>query len=80
MEFSDNQDLALIAEAVDAVCGPFDDDYWSTADRDHRFPVEFFDAMAENCGDERQVEAMVVELAQGALSASIRRVEPGRPA
>jgi AcrR family transcriptional regulator len=41
---------------------------------------EFFDAMAENCGDERQVEAMVVELAQGALSASIRRVEPGRPA
>ena len=46
MEFSDNQDLAAIAGAVDAVCGQFDDDYWAAADRDHRFPVEFFDAMA----------------------------------
>ena len=46
MEFSENQDLALIAEAVDAVCKPFDDDYWAAADREHRFPVEFFDAMA----------------------------------
>ena len=29
---------------------------------------EFFDALAENCGGERQVEAMVLELAQNALS------------
>jgi AcrR family transcriptional regulator len=29
---------------------------------------EFFDALAENCGCERQVEAIVLELAQNALS------------
>jgi acyl-CoA dehydrogenase len=46
MEFSDNPDLLAIAEAVEAVCRPFDDEYWAAADRDRRFPVEFFDAMA----------------------------------
>ncbi|MGA9508546.1 MAG: helix-turn-helix domain-containing protein [Candidatus Sulfotelmatobacter sp.] len=31
---------------------------------------EFYDALAENCGGERQVEAMVLDLAQNALSRS----------
>jgi hypothetical protein len=31
---------------------------------------EFFDALAANCGGEREVDAIVLELAQNALSAS----------
>src|SRR4051794_7063201 len=38
--------LAEIRSAVAAVCRPFDDDYWSRCDEEHRFPVEFYDAMA----------------------------------
>src|SRR5271168_4854442 len=34
---------------------------------------EFFDALAANCGGEREVEAILLELAQNALSASFRR-------
>jgi acyl-CoA dehydrogenase len=36
-----------IAEAVDRVCRGFDDTYWSTCDQEHRFPWEFYRAMAE---------------------------------
>ena len=43
---SDSADLTLIREAVIRTCAQFDDDYWSAADRDHRFPQEFYDAMA----------------------------------
>jgi len=43
---SDSDDITLIREAVAATCTKFDDDYWSAADRDHRFPREFYDAMA----------------------------------
>lgn len=39
-------DLPLIREAVAATCSQFDDDYWATAEVEHRFPVEFYDAMA----------------------------------
>jgi AcrR family transcriptional regulator len=34
---------------------------------------EFFDAVAANCGGEREVEAILLELAQNALSASFKR-------
>jgi AcrR family transcriptional regulator len=34
---------------------------------------EFFDAIAANCGGEREVEAILLELAQNALSASFKR-------
>jgi AcrR family transcriptional regulator len=34
---------------------------------------EFFDAVAANCDGEREVEAIVLELAQNALSASLKR-------
>jgi AcrR family transcriptional regulator len=34
---------------------------------------EFFDALAEHCGDERVIEARVLELAQSAVSASSQR-------
>ncbi len=46
MEFAPNPDHVAIAEAVDRVCVDFDDDYWSSCDADHRFPTEFYDAMA----------------------------------
>jgi acyl-CoA dehydrogenase len=35
-----------IREAVQAVCDRFDDNYWLACDRDHRFPREFYQAMA----------------------------------
>lgn len=46
MEFAPDPDHVAIAEAVDRVCADFDDDYWSSCDTDHRFPGEFYDAMA----------------------------------
>ena len=50
MEFGPDDDLELIAEAVGAICGRFDDDYWSACDREHRFPWEFYDLLADGGG------------------------------
>lgn len=47
MDFADDPDLSLIAEAVAALCRDFDDDYWSRCDHEHRFPWEFHARMAE---------------------------------
>jgi acyl-CoA dehydrogenase len=44
---SDDDTLDAIRTAVRAVCSRFDDDYWSACDQDHRFPTEFYAAMAE---------------------------------
>ena len=44
---SDDDTLNAIREAVRAVCSRFDDDYWSACDQEHRFPSEFYAAMAE---------------------------------
>ena len=46
MDFASDPDLDLIAEAVGKVCAAFDDGYWSACDQEHRFPWEFYDAMA----------------------------------
>ena len=46
MTITEPDDIALIREAVAKTCSAFDDDYWSACDRDHRFPQEFYDAMA----------------------------------
>lgn len=35
-----------VGDAVDALCAEFGDTYWSGCDTDHRFPWEFYDAMA----------------------------------
>jgi acyl-CoA dehydrogenase len=40
-------DIDLIREAVARVCAAFDDDYWSACDREHRFPWDFYRAMAD---------------------------------
>ena len=42
-----SEDLGAIREAVAAVCRRFDDDYWARADQEHRFPSEFYRAMAD---------------------------------
>jgi len=43
---SDTEDITLIREAVALTCAKFDDNYWSACDQQHRFPREFYDAMA----------------------------------
>ncbi len=40
-------ELAQIRDAVTALCDGFDDDYWLRLDREHRFPHEFRQAMAQ---------------------------------
>jgi acyl-CoA dehydrogenase len=47
MTSGDTEDLELIREAVANLCRKFDDDYWLACEREHRFPTEFYDAMAE---------------------------------
>ncbi|KAJ9644880.1 uncharacterized protein PV06_04466 [Exophiala oligosperma] len=37
-----------VREAISKVCSRFDDAYWLAADRDHRFPVEFHQAVAKD--------------------------------
>ena len=39
-------DLGLIREHVGRVCADFDDAYWAECDREHRFPWDFYRAMA----------------------------------
>ena len=46
MNFDVDGDDELIREAVRAVCRDFDDTYWRRCDAEHRFPWEFYDAMA----------------------------------
>ncbi len=41
-----DEDIRLIREAVAHVCTRFDDDYWSACEQEHRFPDEFYAAMA----------------------------------
>ncbi len=47
MDFTENEDQALIAQGVRHVCKGFPDEYWSACDQEHRFPWEFYRAMAE---------------------------------
>ena len=42
-----DDDIVLIREAVANVCRRFDDDYWLACDRAHRFPIEFYTALAD---------------------------------
>jgi acyl-CoA dehydrogenase len=47
VDFRLSDDQAALREAVEKTCGPFDDAYWLGCDRDHRFPHEFYRAMAD---------------------------------
>ena len=43
-----SEDQLLIAEAVRKRCAEFDDVYWSNCDDQHRFPWDFYQAMAND--------------------------------
>ncbi len=43
----DDEDVELVRDAVRTLCTRFDDDYWAACERDHRFPWDFYRAMAE---------------------------------
>ena len=47
MDFAPNPDHEAIAGAIREVCKSFDDDYWSSCDTNHKFPFEFYEAMAQ---------------------------------
>jgi acyl-CoA dehydrogenase len=44
---SDEEDLALVREAVAGLCRQFDDTYWAACEAEHRFPWDFYRAMAD---------------------------------
>jgi acyl-CoA dehydrogenase len=46
MHFDSDDDHELIRDAVRAVCRDFDDTYWRRCDAEHRFPWDFYNAMA----------------------------------
>ena len=46
MDFAVDDDHAAIARAVDSICAPFGDEYWTACDSEHRFPWEFYERMA----------------------------------
>jgi acyl-CoA dehydrogenase len=48
MDFAPNPDHESIAQAIRERCKQFDDEYWSACDAEHRFPWEFYAAMAED--------------------------------
>jgi acyl-CoA dehydrogenase len=47
MDFRPSAEHDAIREAIRRICADFDDEYWSAKDRDHEFPWEFYDRVAE---------------------------------
>ncbi|WP_166875036.1 acyl-CoA dehydrogenase family protein [Salinibacterium sp. ZJ450] len=47
MDFTPNEDHQEIRRAVRQVCAKFDSAYWRACDAEHRFPWEFYNAMAD---------------------------------
>ena len=46
MNFETTAEHQLIRDAVGRICADFPDDYWAECDREHRFPWDFYNAMA----------------------------------
>ena len=46
MNFETTGEQQLIRDAVGRVCARFPDDYWAECDREHRFPWDFYNALA----------------------------------
>src|SRR5262245_23695729 len=46
MNFAESEEHGLIRDAVRRVCADFPDAYWSRLDEEHRFPWEFYKALA----------------------------------
>jgi acyl-CoA dehydrogenase len=47
VDFTEDPDHGAIRAAIREVCVRFPDEYWATLDKDHRFPWEFYQAMAK---------------------------------
>ena len=47
MDFELTDEQILIKQSVAKLCEDFPDDYWSQKDKDHEFPWDFYNAMAE---------------------------------
>lgn len=47
MEFAESEEHAVIRTAVRQTCRAFTDDYWRSCDAEHRFPWDFYAAMAK---------------------------------
>lgn len=47
MDFALSDEQLALVDAVEKVCAPFDDEYWSRCEADHRFPHEFYGAFAD---------------------------------
>jgi acyl-CoA dehydrogenase len=47
VDFTQDEDVALIREAIRDVCEKFDDEYWAAKDANHVFPWDFYAALAE---------------------------------
>ena len=46
MDFETTAEHQLIRDAIGRICANFPDDYWSECDREHRFPWDFYNALA----------------------------------
>ncbi|MCY3837493.1 MAG: acyl-CoA/acyl-ACP dehydrogenase, partial [Gammaproteobacteria bacterium] len=46
MDFETTDEQQLIRDAIGRICSNFPDDYWSECDREHRFPWDFYNALA----------------------------------
>jgi acyl-CoA dehydrogenase len=47
VDFTQDEDVTLIREAIRDVCEKFDDEYWAAKDANHEFPWDFYAALAE---------------------------------
>ncbi len=47
MEFETTEEHQLIRDAIQKICADFPDEYWSACDSEHRFPWDFYNALAE---------------------------------
>ena len=47
MDFETTEQHQLIRDAIRRICTNFPDEYWSKCDEEHRFPWDFYNALAE---------------------------------
>lgn len=47
MDFQSNSEHDLIRDAIQKICADFPDEYWSECDESHRFPWDFYNALAK---------------------------------
>ncbi len=47
MDFQTNSEHDLIRDAIQKICADFPDEYWSDCDESHRFPWDFYNALAK---------------------------------